>query len=181
MGRTACAEPQCLYKGDLYLYIKTNTHFRTISLSFPQNTKCFWKKVIEKYQNSFYVLYIYFIFRKSCAIYEMFKKSVVPDTFTITMWRMRFACWIPEATDTHAEYVILDFLSTTTMVIRTRLIFTSYVQYIVTSYVQYIVTSYVQYTGCMSVCPVQLILVSTFIFFLFTRYFVSSDTINGIS
>jgi len=22
MGRTACTEPQCLYKGDLYLYVK---------------------------------------------------------------------------------------------------------------------------------------------------------------
>jgi hypothetical protein len=25
MGRTACTEPQCLYKGDLYLYIFTST------------------------------------------------------------------------------------------------------------------------------------------------------------
>ena len=25
MGRTACTEPQCLYKGDLYLYLFTGT------------------------------------------------------------------------------------------------------------------------------------------------------------
>jgi len=25
MGRTACTEPQCLYKGDLYLYFFTNS------------------------------------------------------------------------------------------------------------------------------------------------------------
>jgi len=25
----------------------------------------------------------------------------------ITVWRMRFACWIPKATKTHSEYVIL--------------------------------------------------------------------------
>jgi hypothetical protein len=25
----------------------------------------------------------------------------------MTIWRMRFACWVPKATDTHSEYVIL--------------------------------------------------------------------------
>jgi len=25
----------------------------------------------------------------------------------MTIWRMRIACWIPKATNTHAEYVIL--------------------------------------------------------------------------
>jgi hypothetical protein len=25
----------------------------------------------------------------------------------MTTWRMRIACWIPKATDTHSEYVIL--------------------------------------------------------------------------
>jgi hypothetical protein len=25
----------------------------------------------------------------------------------MTIWRMRIACWIPEATDRHSEYVIL--------------------------------------------------------------------------
>ena len=25
----------------------------------------------------------------------------------MTMWRVGIACWIPKATDTHAEYVIL--------------------------------------------------------------------------
>jgi len=24
----------------------------------------------------------------------------------MTIWRMRIACWIPKATDTHSEYVI---------------------------------------------------------------------------
>jgi len=27
MGRTACTEPQCLYKGALYLYLYTQTHY----------------------------------------------------------------------------------------------------------------------------------------------------------
>jgi hypothetical protein len=25
----------------------------------------------------------------------------------VTTWRMRVACWIPKATDTHSEYVIM--------------------------------------------------------------------------
>jgi len=26
----------------------------------------------------------------------------------MTIWRMRTACWIPKATETHSEYVILE-------------------------------------------------------------------------
>jgi hypothetical protein len=43
-----------------------------------------------------------------------------------TIWRMRNACWIPEATDTHWECVI-DWFSMATMVTRMRLNVTSYV------------------------------------------------------
>jgi len=32
---------------------------------------------------------------------------VQPDRAQITVWRMRIACWISKATDTHSEYVIL--------------------------------------------------------------------------
>jgi len=28
MGRTACTEPQCLYKGTLYLYLLTDLYLR---------------------------------------------------------------------------------------------------------------------------------------------------------
>jgi hypothetical protein len=42
------------------------------------------------------------------TIYEkMWKNFVEPGRPQITIWRMRIACWIPEATDTHTEYVIL--------------------------------------------------------------------------
>ena len=45
----------------------------------------------------------------------------------MTIWRMRIARWMTKATDTHLEYVIHCF-STTTMVAGTRLIVTLYVQ-----------------------------------------------------
>jgi hypothetical protein len=39
---------------------------------------------------------------------------VQPDTPQMTIWRMRIACWIPKATNTHSEYVIfIAFLTET--------------------------------------------------------------------
>ena len=37
----------------------------------------------------------------------MWKYIVQADRPRMTIWRMRIACWIPRATDTHPEYVIL--------------------------------------------------------------------------
>jgi hypothetical protein len=35
------------------------------------------------------------------------EKRVVLGKPQATLWRMRIACWIPKATDTHSRYVIL--------------------------------------------------------------------------
>ena len=40
----------------------------------------------------------------------MWKNIVEPGRPQMTIWRMRIACWIPKATNTHSEYVILLFL-----------------------------------------------------------------------
>ena len=40
MGRTACTEPQCLYKGDLHLYLITALNFKNpnhLDTAFKQN------------------------------------------------------------------------------------------------------------------------------------------------
>jgi len=37
----------------------------------------------------------------------MWKNIVKPDRPLMTLWRMRVACWITKATDTHSEYVTL--------------------------------------------------------------------------
>ena len=37
----------------------------------------------------------------------MWKNIVELDRPQITIWRMCIACWIPKATNTHSEYVIL--------------------------------------------------------------------------
>ena len=42
------------------------------------------------------------------AVYEIMWKNIVdPDRLQVTIWRMRIACWIPKATNTLSEYVIL--------------------------------------------------------------------------
>ena len=47
-------------------------------------------------------------FSENRAVYElMWKNMVEPDRPHMTMWCMRFACWITKNIDTHSEYVIL--------------------------------------------------------------------------
>jgi hypothetical protein len=42
------------------------------------------------------------------AVYEVVcKHMVVSDRPQVTIWRMRIACWVTKATNTHSEYVIL--------------------------------------------------------------------------
>jgi len=42
------------------------------------------------------------------AVYEIREKNIIGQSRTqMTIWRMRITCWIPKATDTHSEYVIL--------------------------------------------------------------------------
>ena len=49
-----------------------------------------------------------FFFSENRAVYEMMGKNMVePDRPQMTVWRMRFACWVTKTTDTHSEYVIL--------------------------------------------------------------------------
>ena len=49
----------------------------------------------------------------------MWKNTVEPDRSQTTILRMRVTCWIPKATNTHSEYVILIAFSTATMIART--------------------------------------------------------------
>jgi hypothetical protein len=46
-------------------------------------------------------------YQKSC-LFEMWK-MVEPDRTHMTIRRMRIACWITMATNTHLEYVILFY------------------------------------------------------------------------
>jgi len=51
----------------------------------------------------------------------MWKNIVEQGRQQMTIWRMRTACCIPKATNTHSEFVHNYCSSVTTMVMRTRL------------------------------------------------------------
>ena len=49
----------------------------------------------------------YHLFPENRAVYEIMSKNMLdPGRPQMTIWRMRFACWITKATYTHSEYVI---------------------------------------------------------------------------
>jgi hypothetical protein len=48
------------------------------------------------------------VFSKIVPFYEIMWKSIVEGGRPqVTIWRMRIACWIREATNTHSQYVII--------------------------------------------------------------------------
>ena len=57
----------------------------------------------------------------------MWKNIVEPYSPQMTIWRMRIACWLPTAANTHSEYIILIAFFTAAIVARTRLSVTLYV------------------------------------------------------
>jgi hypothetical protein len=68
----------------------------------------FQTEFVEKIKTHFYVQS--FFFSENRAVYEiMWRNTVQPDRATDVsiIRRMRFACWITKATDTHSEYVIV--------------------------------------------------------------------------
>jgi len=43
-------------------------------------------------------------FSENRAVYEiMWKNMVELDSLQMTIWRMRFTCWVPKATHTHTH------------------------------------------------------------------------------
>ena len=46
-------------------------------------------------------------FPENRAVYEITWKNIAePDRPQMTIWRMRIACWISKATNTHSEYAV---------------------------------------------------------------------------
>ena len=51
---------------------------------------------------------ITFFFLENRAVYEIMRKNIVErGRSQMTIWRMRIVYWIPMATNTHSEYVII--------------------------------------------------------------------------
>ena len=59
------------------------------------------------------LFFFFFFFFENRAVYGiMWENTVEPERPQVTIWRMRIACWILKATDTHSEY----YFSTATVV-----------------------------------------------------------------
>jgi len=68
----------------------------------------FKKKAVEKNQDTHFVFSNFFcFFRKSCRYQIMWKNIVERGRPQMTVCRMRIACRIPKATNTHSDCVIL--------------------------------------------------------------------------
>ena len=66
----------------------------------------FQTKVVQKIKTHIF-LFSNSFFPENRSVYEMWKHTVQPDRPQIKIWRMRIACWIPKATKTHSQHVIL--------------------------------------------------------------------------
>ena len=80
-------------------------HILIISRSILLRLKCVSYKTCRENQNTHFVLK--FFFPKIVPFTRWSPKNTAqPDMQQITIRRMRFATWIPKATDTNSQYVI---------------------------------------------------------------------------
>jgi hypothetical protein len=68
----------------------------------------FLSKVVEKTKKTYFVINNFFFFFENRPVYEMmWYYTAEPGRLQMKKWRMRIACWVPNATNTRSEYVIL--------------------------------------------------------------------------
>ena len=84
--------------------MKTAIIFYHISLSSSYNEKFF--KDAQKIKIHILCLIVFF-FQKNRTVSEKMRKNKLElDRPTMTIRRMRFACWMTKATNTHSEHVV---------------------------------------------------------------------------
>ena len=86
--------------------MNTNVQFLIISRSFHLRKINAVYKTCTANQNTHFVFSNFF--PQNRAFYEIMWENIVErGRPQMAVWRMRIACWIPKATNTHSEYVIL--------------------------------------------------------------------------
>jgi hypothetical protein len=100
--------------------MKTYAHLWQYLSQFFSEWDMFQTKVVKIIKT--HISHSITFFLKSCRLWDNVEKygTARQSTDGSIIRRMRFACWITKATDTHLEYVILCF-PMATMVMRTRL------------------------------------------------------------
>jgi len=91
-----------------YGYFNENqTTFLFVSCSVLLKIRIFHTQVVE--ENKTHILHSRIFFQNHpFMVYDIMWTNIVgPGRQQMTTWHMRTACWIPKATNTHSEYVIL--------------------------------------------------------------------------
>ena len=78
-----------------------------ISLISTSNEKFFRQKMHKRPKHTFFYLLALFFFENPAVCGIMWINIVEPERPQMTIWRMRIACRITKAKNTHTEYVIL--------------------------------------------------------------------------
>ena len=85
--------------------MKTNIHFLIMSRSFLLRMRNVTERISEKLKKNIFCSVTFFLNR---AVYEIVWKNIAErGRPQMAIWRMRIACWITKATNTHSECVIL--------------------------------------------------------------------------
>ena len=109
--------------------MNTSIHFLSYLAHFFLEWEMSHTKVVKKIKT--HILFsVTFFFLENHAVYEIMWKDIVERGMPqMTVWRMRFTCWIPKATSTLRLCHTHSFL-TTTMAARTLFAVTLYVYYL---------------------------------------------------
>ena len=87
------------------IYLKTDIQFWAYLAQFFLEKKLFQAKVVKRSKHTFYAQYR--IFWKPYRLCDKVEIIVEQGRPHLTIRRMRIACWIAKARNTHSEYVIL--------------------------------------------------------------------------
>jgi len=96
-----------IWKEKRTLYLKTCVDLWSYLAQYFLELEMFQTKVIDKIKT--HILCSVTFSRKSCRLWDNVERCCRPGQATDDniKRRMRFACWITKATDTHSEYIIL--------------------------------------------------------------------------
>ena len=85
--------------------MKTDVHFLSYLARFFLQWEMFQTKVVEEIKK--HILFSVTLKKKSYPLWDKVEEFCRAGRPQMTIWRMRIACWIPKATNTHSEYVML--------------------------------------------------------------------------
>ena len=109
-----------LYRNKIYIFF-------IISRSILLKVKNILDKICIENQNKHLVFNIFFPLENRDVNEIMWKNIALRGRPLMTKWRMRIACWVPEATNSHRTVCNTHCFSTATMVAQTCLSVALYV------------------------------------------------------